>query len=174
MHRDLKPANVLITREGQAKIVDFGIAKRRSFDVTERGFLESADPPLTGVGAVIGTASYMSPEQTEGGDIDSRADIWAFGCVLWECLVGRRLFRGPTLHHIIEEIRYTHPPWDQLSEELPAELVKLLRRCLQKDPRQRLRDIGDARIELEELQQQASGGTLPPHLDTPRPPRRYM
>ena len=109
-------------------------------------------PALTALGLVLGTAAYMSPEQARGKTVDKRADIWAFGCVLYECLTGRQAFGGETASDIIARILQGEPEWNALPARTPERLRGLLRRCLEKDARRRLRDIGDARIEIEDLQ----------------------
>ncbi len=171
VHRDLKPDNVLITAQDEVKIVDFGIAKSSAH---ERDPTSSWDSSLTSSGVVIGTVNYMSPEQAEGRAIDSRTDVWAFGCVLWESLVGRRVFHGATAHDTLEAVLGRHPAWDQLPPNLPSELITLIRRCLRKDPRERLRDIGDARLDLDELLDRHNRGDLPSELASPRRRRRSL
>jgi serine/threonine protein kinase len=139
VHRDLKPANIKITPAGVVKILDFGLAKA------------GEDPPdLTGVtmpGGIVGTPAYMSPEQARGQTADKRADIWAFGCVLFELLSGRRAFPGESISEAIAAILTLEPDWSVISDTTPAALSLLLRRCLKKNPRERLRDIGDARFD---------------------------
>ena len=150
IHRDLKPANVTITPDGLVKVLDFGLAKIVGGD--------GATPDITHVplaleaggrdGAVIGTAAYMSPEQARGLPVDKRTDIWAFGCVLYEMLAGRVTFAGDTVSDSIAKILEREPDWSALPAATPAPIRRLLLRCLAKDPKQRLRDIGDARIEI--------------------------
>jgi eukaryotic-like serine/threonine-protein kinase len=172
IHRDLKPANIKITPEGAVKILDFGLAKALDPTVTAAsssspsaaGTTPQQDSPTltvaaTQAGMILGTAAYMSPEQARGKTVDRRADIWSFGCVLYEMLTGKRLFEGETVSDTLAAVLKTEPDWDALPVDTPPRLRELVRRCLVKDPKQRLRDIGDARIAIEET---LSGSPSPP------------
>jgi len=154
VHRDLKPANIKLTPAGKVKVLDFGLAK--AFETTPDGRIDpSLSPTLTvaatRAGIIMGTAAYMSPEQARGAAVDKRADIWAFGCVILEMLTGRGTFAGDTISDILASVLKTEPEWEGLPPDTPRALRRLLRRCLQKDPRKRLRDIGEARIRIEEM-----------------------
>jgi eukaryotic-like serine/threonine-protein kinase len=147
IHRDLKPANVMITEGDKVKILDFGLAKALS-DETQS--IDSSHSPtiteaMTRPGVILGTAAYMSPEQAKGKSVDKRADIWAFGCILYECLTGKRAFEGETVTETLAAVLTREPDW----EKVPAKVRALLRRCMEKDPKKRLRDIGDAYAWLE-------------------------
>src|SRR5438132_2016866 len=157
VHRDLKPSNVKITPEGRIKILDFGIAKR--LEGSDGATLERN---LTSEGSLIGTPAYMSPEQIRGGEIDRRTDIWAFGCVLYELLTGKRAFPGRTIMEVADAVQHREPDWDALPRNTPAHLRHVLERCLKKDPRERLHDIADARLELRETQAPKKGSLWPP------------
>jgi serine/threonine protein kinase/Tol biopolymer transport system component len=149
VHRDLKPSNIAFTRDGVVKILDFGLAK----DLADDTAIELTHSPTmmapTVAGVLLGTAPYMSPEQARGKAVDKRTDIWAFGCVLFEMLTGRRAFGGETTSDTIAAIIEREPDWTQLPATLPSHLRRMLQRCLQKEPKNRLRDIGDARAELD-------------------------
>jgi serine/threonine-protein kinase len=148
VHRDLKPANIKVTADGTVKILDFGLAKA----VAERTDLSPTRRPtvdLTAEGIVLGTASYMSPEQARGLVVDTRTDIWAFGCVLYETLTGRRAFRGDSIADCLAAILGSEPDWSALPPSTPPTIVGLLQRCLDKDVQRRLAQIGDARLELD-------------------------
>jgi Tol biopolymer transport system component len=147
IHRDLKPANVKVTPEGRVKVLDFGLAKAFIGDGSQD---LSQAPTLSEEGRILGTPAYMSPEQARGLPVDKRTDIWAFGCVLYEMLTGHKPFAGPTLSDILAAILKHEPDWNALPEQTPPKIRDLLRRCLQKDAQRRLRDIGDARPEIEE------------------------
>ena len=152
IHRDLKPANIKITPDGTVKVLDFGVAK--VFSREESAGDASPSPPTareaTVDGVIAGTAAYMSPEQARGKPIDKRTDIWAFGCVLYESLTAQPAFSGETVPDTISAILEREPDWNALPTATPASIRRLLRRCCEKDPRHRLRDIGDARLEVEE------------------------
>jgi serine/threonine-protein kinase len=152
VHRDLKPANVKVRTDGTVKVLDFGLAK--AWDEDAAGNDASHSPTLTHqytrAGVVLGTAAYMSPEQARGKPVDRRADIWAFGALLYEMLTGRLAFPGETVSDTIAALLAREPDWGALPAGTPAPLRRLLRRCLEKDPRRRMRDIGDARLELDE------------------------
>lgn len=153
VHRDLKPANVRITPSGEVKVLDFGLAKpihpKASKDGGTAG--ESDSFLMTADGVVLGTPTYMSPEQARGKPVDRRTDIWAFGCVLFECLTGKRAFDGEAMADVLGAIVGTEPDWSALPAATPSRLRALLERCLEKNPRKRLRDIGEARVRLEAL-----------------------
>jgi serine/threonine protein kinase/Tol biopolymer transport system component len=152
IHRDLKPSNVKLTADGQVKVLDFGLAKALEGETSEEELLNS--PTLsalaTRAGVLLGTAAYMSPEQARGKRVDRRADIWAFGCVLYEMLTGQGPFSGETTSDILACVIRAEPDWPAVPDSVPARIRELLRRCLQKDPRKRLQAIGDARIAMEE------------------------
>jgi len=157
VHRDLKPANVKVTPAGSVKVLDFGLAKAVSEDAGPTVAQASVkDAPMTRDGQVMGTAAYMSPEQARGETVDQRTDVWAFGCVLYELLTGHRAFGGVTTGESIAEVLKGEPDWRRLPDRTPESLRRLLERCLRKDPARRLRDIGDARLELDEPQTTAA------------------
>lgn len=150
IHRDLKPANVKLTPDGEVKVLDFGLAKALGDEETLSPD-DSLSPTLTRAtqaGVLLGTAGYMAPEQAKGKPIDKRADIWAFGVVLFELLTGKRLYSGETASETLALVMTQEPNWEQLPEDTPAHVRHLLRRCLTRDPKERLRDIGEARIAL--------------------------
>jgi serine/threonine protein kinase len=148
VHRDLKPANIKLTPDGTVKVLDFGIAKvaRANDEVHVRDLSTLAD---TGEGVILGTAAYMSPEQARGQAVDKRTDIWAFGCVLYEMLTGQTAFGGNTASDSIARILSTEPDWEALPPAVPPGVLRLLRRCLERDAKRRLRDLGDLELALE-------------------------
>jgi eukaryotic-like serine/threonine-protein kinase len=151
IHRDLKPANIKVTAAGVVKVLDFGLAKalgpEHQADPGQRGGLHSTES-----GVILGTAAYMSPEQARALAVDKRTDIWAFGCVLYELVTGRRAFPGETLSDTLARVLEHEPDWTALPATTPPTIRRLLRRCLQKDLANRLHDIADARIELDEAE----------------------
>jgi eukaryotic-like serine/threonine-protein kinase len=153
VHRDLKPANVKITPDDTVKLLDFGLAKALEGEVVAGDI--STSPTIsrmaTQAGIILGTAAYMSPEQAKGRPVDRRTDIWAFGCVLYEMLTGKQAFRGETITDVLAAVMKDEPDWSRLPKETPTHVRVLLQRCLQKDPKTRLRDIGDARIAIDEV-----------------------
>jgi serine/threonine protein kinase/Tol biopolymer transport system component len=156
VHRDLKPANVKLTPDGKVKVLDFGLAKAMSPSEAASGSEGglSLSPTLTSAGTragmILGTAGYMSPEQARGRPLDRRTDLWSFGCVMYECLTGTRLFRGETVSDSLAAILRKEIDWSELPGGTPPVVRHLLQRCLTRDPRKRLQDAGDARVELEQ------------------------
>jgi hypothetical protein len=156
IHRDLKPANIKIAPGGVVKILDFGLAKAIE---SGPGPLTNAgpgrptitSPAMTFAGQILGTAAYMSPEQARGEEVDRRADIWAFGVVLFEMLSGKPCFSGQTISDYIAAVLRDEPDWSALPPQIPSRIIGLLRRCFKKDPRKRLRDIGDALMDIEDV-----------------------
>ena len=163
VHRDLKPQNVKASSEGKAKVLDFGLAKAMDASGSSSSAADLArsptimnSPTLTAVhgtqlGVILGTAAYMAPEQARGGTVDKRADIWAFGVVLYEMLTGRSLFAGPTVSDTLAGVLKTAIDFQDLPADTPPAIRRLLRRCLERNPRNRLHDIADARLVLEEV-----------------------
>jgi eukaryotic-like serine/threonine-protein kinase len=153
VHRDLKPANVKVTADDAVKILDFGLAKALEGDAASMDI--STSPTISRLatmqGVLLGTAAYMSPEQAKGKSVDRRADIWAFGCVLYEMLTGQQTFTGEAVTDTLASVIKEEPDWSQLPAGTPIRVRVLLQRCLQKDPKQRLQAIGDARISLDEV-----------------------
>ena len=162
VHRDLKPGNIALTVKGQVKVLDFGLAKlvKPLSQATTLDSLSESRP-------FAGTLPYMSPEQTRGEPVDKRTDIWAFGCLLYELLTGWRAFTGRTRSDLTAAILEHEPDWESLPADTSASVRRLLRRCLRNDPRQRLHDIADARLELEEI---LSGAGIEDDKEAPRPP----
>jgi serine/threonine protein kinase len=170
IHRDLKPPNVKITPEGTVKVLDFGLAKVLSDQDSMPPEIPANSPTLslmaTQAGIILGTAAYMAPEQAKGKPVDRRADIWAFGCVLFEMFAGKKPFDGETISEVLAAVIRAEPDWTALPRTTPPSIKRLIRRCLVKDPKQRLRDIGDARIAIEETLSGADAGALT-NGDTP-------
>ena len=177
VHRDLKPANVKVTPDGRVKVLDFGLAKALALGgagATAEASGPSASPTfttpaMTQAGMIMGTAAYMSPEQARGKAVDKRSDIWAFGVVLFEMLTGQRVFQGETVSDVMAATLRQQVDWSTLPPTTPARVLQLLRRCLERDPKQRLRDIGEVRVALDEASSlvDAPAGAPAP-LSTPR------
>ena len=173
IHRDLKPANIQLAPSGVVKVLDLGLAKIVVGDASKPDltFVPEASDRGPRQGAVLGTAAYMSPEQARGLPVDKRTDIWAFGCVLYEMLTGNAAFGGDTASDVVARILEREPDWSALPASTPAPVRRVLLRCLAKDPRQRLRDIGDVRIEIDAVD---GAGPATPEVTAARPPSARM
>ena len=171
IHRDLKPANVKVKGDGTVKVLDFGLAKAFQPDANAPGLSASPTISLTAVatqmGVVIGTAAYMSPEQAKGRAVDKRADVWAFGAVVYEMLTGKRAFAGGDVSDTLAMVLMKKVDWSPLPADAPASIRKLLGRCLERDPKQRIRDVGDVRLAMEGAFETAVS-TPPEPTGTPR------
>jgi len=168
IHRDLKPANIKVSVDGAVKVLDFGLAKPVVSELPSGspGLLAnsptlSAPLPMTGVGVLLGTAAYMPPEQARGKDVDRRADIWAFGCVLYEMLSGRQAFAGEDVPDTLGAVLRGEVDWRALPRDAPMPVRRLLQRCLQKDRARRLQHIGDARLEIDEALAEPAAAPVP-------------
>jgi serine/threonine protein kinase len=170
IHRDLKPANIKITPENRVKVLDFGLAKAMerpySGDTSRTPTLVMGD---SRPGDVVGTPEFMSPEQARGKETDRRTDIWAFGCLLYEMLSGKRAFTGETVPDALAAILHHDPDWSALPPRVPERVRELLRKCLEKDAGRRLRDAGDARLEIESalVETSTSGAGPAPRIASP-------
>jgi Tol biopolymer transport system component len=173
IHRDLKPANIRIRPDGTVKVLDFGLAKALDPAGGRPDASESptiTNPAMTQAGVILGTAAYMSPEQARGRPVDKRADIWAFGCVLFQMLTGRAVFARGTVTDTLAAVVDREPDWTSLHRSVPEQLRRLLRLCLEKDVRRRMRDIGDVRLALEEVDENLHSRAAA-HRKTERPVR---
>jgi len=163
IHRDLKPANIKVTPDGAVKVLDFGLAKALDTDPSDSGANLSHSPTVLGgssptvQGVILGTAAYMSPEQARGRAVDKRADIFAFGCVVFEMLTGAQAFSGETVSDTLASILAREPDLKQLPESTPRALRRLLERCLEKEAKKRLRDIGEARLAIDAIRRGDTG-----------------
>jgi serine/threonine protein kinase len=171
VHRDLKPSNIKVRGDGTVKVLDFGLAK--ALEPTSLTPDNSQSPTLispaaTRIGVIMGTAAYMSPEQARGRAVDKRADVWAFGCVVYEMLVGTRAFDGDDVSETIARVIEREPDWNALAAVAPPPVVRVVRRCLQKDPKRRLRDVADAVLELHDASDTRGAVDLPAERSSPR------
>jgi serine/threonine-protein kinase len=166
IHRDLKPANIKAASGSAVKVLDFGLAKAIGED-TARDLSQLATIHATQEGMILGTATYMSPEQARGRPVDKRTDIWAFGCVLYEMLTGRKAFHGDTVTDCLAAIVGQDPDWTLLPPSVPEHVVRLIKRCLNKDQQARLPEISDARHELEDVLATVSGRVIPAPIERP-------
>jgi serine/threonine protein kinase/Tol biopolymer transport system component len=172
VHRDLKPANIKVRDDGTVKVLDFGLARAFEGDPAQISGVSLSptltSPAMTGAGVILGTAAYMAPEQARGKVVDKRADIWAFGVVLFEMLAGRRLFASDDVSDTLAFVLTKDPDWTALPPSTPPALRRLLRRCLEKDRSRRLADVADARLDIEDaLHDLASGSTMPAQVVEP-------
>jgi len=178
VHRDLKPSNVALMPNGTVKVLDFGLAKVLESQQEDAGGHAATVTDLGPPGVTLGTPAYMSPEQARGLPVDKRTDIWAFGCVLFEMLAGQRAFVGETSTDVIAKVLEREPAFEALPADVAPAIGRLLRRCLEKDPRKRLRDIGDARFELTEWQSPGArletSAVAPVRASRPRRPSARM
>jgi serine/threonine protein kinase/Tol biopolymer transport system component len=166
VHRDLKPANIKITPDGKVKVLDFGLAKALQADEQDISNSPTLSMAATARGIILGTAAYMSPEQARGITVDSRSDVWAFGCVLYEMLSGRQTFRGETVSDILASVLAREPDFTPFKTQLHPRLQEIVQRCLEKDPKRRWQTIADVRIELDRL---LASGVTPPETSAVAP-----
>jgi serine/threonine protein kinase len=162
VHRDLKPANIALTASGTVKVLDFGLAKAIALNEHDILTAPASGSALSMEGVVAGTPAYMSPEQARGQRVDARSDVWAFGCVVYEMLTGRPAFGRATMAETFAAILQRDPEWERLPSNVPVSMRRMLRRCLERDPRRRLHHIADARIEIEDAAEDPDGSVAPP------------
>ena len=169
IHRDLKSGNIKVTPDGKVKVLDFGLAKAFLGDGSDANLSQSPTLSLaaTQQGVILGTAAYMSPEQARGQEVDKRADVWAFGCVLYEMLTGRQAFRGELMSDVMASVLAREPDYSALHSQLHPRVRELILRCLEKDPRDRWRDVGDLRIELSHIESGVQVSVATPGSERP-------